>query len=224
MSATQLIEVAGERLVLDAARAVYWPRARTLLVADVHLGKAQVFRRAGIPIPQGSTTSDLARLDAAIARHDVARVLVLGDLVHGASRTSDPWLAKVRAWRDAHAALEMRVVLGNHDRHFDPRETGFDVTRGALVEPPFAFAHHPVAHSGAYALAGHLHPGVELRELGSRARLPVFWFGRGVGVLPAFGRMTGLAMVEPAADDTIVAVVDTQLLPLRAAAFAAATR
>jgi DNA ligase-associated metallophosphoesterase len=224
VSATHLIEVAGERLVLDAARVVYWPRARTLLVADVHFGKAQVFRRAGIPIPQGSTSSDLARLDAAIARHDVARVLVLGDLVHGAARADDLWLARVRAWRAAHAAVEMRVVPGNHDRHFDPRETGFDITRGVLVERPFAFAHHPAACPDAYVLAGHLHPGLELRELGARARLPVFWFGRDVGVLPAFGRMTGLAMVEPDAGDRIVAVVDTELLPLRAAAFAAASR
>ena len=151
-------------------------------------------------------------------------MLVLGDLVHGASHAADPWLAKVRAWREAHASIEMCVVPGNHDRHFDPRETGFEVARGALLEPPFAFAHHPVAHRGAYALSGHLHPGVELRELGTRARLPVFWFGREVGVLPAFGRMTGLAMVEPAPEDRLVAVVDAQLLPLRAAAFAAATR
>jgi len=36
-------DVAGERLVLLAERAAYWERARTLLVADPHFGKAAAF-------------------------------------------------------------------------------------------------------------------------------------------------------------------------------------
>jgi len=56
------------------------------------------------------------------------------------------------------------------------------------------------------------------RELGARARLPVFWLRCELGVLPAFGRMTGLAMIDPVAADRIVAVVGDELLALRAAA------
>ena len=33
----------GERVVLHAGRALEWPRARTLFVADMHLGKAAAF-------------------------------------------------------------------------------------------------------------------------------------------------------------------------------------
>ena len=40
-----------------------------------------------------------------------------------------------------------------------------------------------------------------MRDLGARERLPVFWFGPDAGVLPAFGRMTGLAMIKPAPSD-----------------------
>ncbi|HVF34493.1 MAG TPA: DEAD/DEAH box helicase, partial [Candidatus Saccharimonadia bacterium] len=113
MTGTLAYELAGERVVLDAARALYWPRTGTLFVADVHFGKAQLFRRAGIPIPRGSTSSDLARLDALIARHEPRRLVVLGDLVHGPSSLADEWLARVRAWRASHRAIGMLVVRGN---------------------------------------------------------------------------------------------------------------
>ena len=220
MSGTLDYTLAGEAVVLDAARALYWPRARTLFVADVHFGKAQVFRRAGIPIPSGSTSGDLARLDALLARHGAHRLVVLGDLVHGPSSVDDAWLARVREWRARHRDIAMLAVRGNHDRHFDPRETGFEACDEPLLEPPFAFAHHPRTWPGHYGLSGHLHPGVELRELGARERLPVFWLRTDSGVLPAFGRMTGLAMIAPSAHDALVAVVGDALLPLRAAAFA----
>ena len=50
------INVASERLWLLPDRAAYWPRTKTLLIADAHLGKAAAFRRAGIPVPSGTPT------------------------------------------------------------------------------------------------------------------------------------------------------------------------
>lgn len=220
MSGLQPIALAGEPVVLDAARALYWPRMRTLLVADVHFGKAQLFRRAGIPIPRGTTSGDLARLDALIARHEPARLLVLGDLVHGAGLVDDAWVTEVRKWRARHATRAIEVVAGNHDRHFDARDAGFALAGAVVHEGPFALAHAPRPIADRYVLSGHLHPGVELREAGMRGRLPVFWFGAHVGVLPAFGRMTGLAMITPARDDTLIAIAGDGLVPLPARAFA----
>jgi hypothetical protein len=49
-------------VVLVGARALYWPARRALLIADLHLGKADVFRRAGIALPSGGTGEDLQRL------------------------------------------------------------------------------------------------------------------------------------------------------------------
>ena len=76
------LDIAGERLILRADRSVYWPRTATLFVADTHFGKAGVFRRHGMGLPQGTTDADLARLGAAIAATEAARVVVLGDFVH----------------------------------------------------------------------------------------------------------------------------------------------
>jgi DNA ligase-associated metallophosphoesterase len=212
------IEIAGEAMLLDAGRALVWPRMRTVIVADVHFGKAHVLRRAGVALPRGSTSGDLARLDALVEKHRPERLLVLGDVVHGPAVAEAEWLSRVREWRAKHAALDVTVVRGNHDRHYDPAQLGFAVT-GTLVEGPFVFAHDPKRVPGHYVLAGHVHPGVVLTDGGERIRLPVFWLQRDVGVLPAFGVLTGIFAVEPEAEDRLIACARDALVPLNPRAF-----
>ena len=77
-------EVAGESLVLLPERAAYWPAQKTLLVADFHLGKAASFRRAGIPLPPGTTSENVGRLGHALDRMKAKRVVFLGDFLHSA--------------------------------------------------------------------------------------------------------------------------------------------
>ena len=38
---------------------LFWPLARTLFIADVHLGKAASFRAAGVPLPSGHSSRDI---------------------------------------------------------------------------------------------------------------------------------------------------------------------
>ena len=45
-----VVTLAGETVELLAGRALHWPRARAVFVADVHLGKAAAFRAGGVPI------------------------------------------------------------------------------------------------------------------------------------------------------------------------------
>src|SRR6478752_4291038 len=69
----------GEQVTLHAERALFWPRGRTLFVADVHLGKAAAFRAGGVPLPRGATASDLARLTRLVTTTGATRVVILGD-------------------------------------------------------------------------------------------------------------------------------------------------
>lgn len=216
------IAVAGETLRLDAGRALYWERERLLVVADVHLGKGSVLRRAGVAVPSGSTQTDLQRLDALIDQHRAQRLLVLGDLFHGALAADEDWHAQVDAFRERHAGLAIDVVRGNHDRidgvparwrlHWHPT---------SLAIGPFRFVHDladaaaegPDAAAG-HAIGGHVHPVFVLRHGRERLRLPVFRFGRRHSLLPAFGSFTGGYEIRPARDDRLIAIVADGLMPL----------
>ena len=207
----------GEHVELHAERALHWPRMRTLFVADVHLGKAAAFRAGGVPVPRGATQSDLARLTRLVARTGAGRVVILGDFFHARAGRVRALDASFVAWREQHAALEVTLVRGNHDRHAGDPPAHWNIACGAdpHVLPPFIGVHHPVAPPSGYALCGHVHPGVWIHGAGGEsARLPCFVLGARRAILPAFGRLTGLAAIQPAADDTIVAIAGTKLFAL----------
>jgi DNA ligase-associated metallophosphoesterase len=204
--------IAGETVTLLPEAALYWERTATLFVADVHLGKTDAFRRAGIPLPSGTTHTDLSRLMQMIEAHTVRRVIVLGDLLHAYGALSAGVLASFAAWRARHELLELMLVRGNHDRATGdpPREWGFTVVDPGYVIEPFVLHHEPpTGVSGYFALCGHLHPGALLHGQGKQRMVrPCFWMRPGCAVLPAFGSFTGCAPVEPSAGDGVYVIAD----------------
>ncbi len=183
-------EVAGEVLHFHADRALFWPSRQRLLIADLHLGKGDVMRAAGIAIPTGGTDHDLARLDGLLRRTRAGELWILGDFLHG--RRS---LAVEHAWRElvaSHPGLKVSVVGGNHDRFLDPDAVQLALLPEDVREGPFRFRHHPRSASDDsrdHVLCGHLHPVVKLPGL--PGRYPAFVLTRGEVMLPAFSAFTG---------------------------------
>ena len=195
-------ELAGERVLLLASRALFWPRERRLFLSDLHLGKADVFRRAGIGLPRGGTMDDLRRLSDAIALTDAASVWILGDVVHGAVHDS-AWRADWWRWREAHRHVHVAALSGNHDRALAGAELGVELLGEAHDSGPFALRHEPAVVEGLHVLSGHLHPCVAVPGLGGR-RWPVFWLQPATTVLPAFSEFTGGCHVDAAQADGLV--------------------
>ena len=207
--------VAGEHVQLLAERALYWPSRRTLFVADYHLGKAASFRKAGIPLPAGTTSENVDRLERVIAAMGAERVVFLGDFLHSAAGRAPRTLERFALWRDRRRDLELTLVRGNHDARAGdpPAEWGMRTIDAGERLGPFALIHEPQPVRGAYALAGHIHPAVRLHAAGDDSlRLPCFWFGRHCGVLPAFGTFTGSAVVFPRRGDQVFVIADDEVL------------
>lgn len=217
---TTTISVGGQPLWLLPERAAFLPETSTLLIADAHIGKALSFRKLGVPVPHGTTAETLAVLSALVDRWAAKRIVFLGDFLHSARSHGPTTMDTVARWREAHAALDLTLVRGNHDDHAGdpPAHLGIRAVDEPLMLGELALCHHPVARMPAYVLAGHLHPGV---GMGGRAndhlRLPCFWFGPNVGVLPAFGTFTGLHTIRAAADDRVFAATEGRVIELAAA-------
>jgi DNA ligase-associated metallophosphoesterase len=212
-----LADVAGERLVLLPECAAYWERTRTLLVADTHFGKAATFRAAGIPVPRGTTTAALERLDAALAHTAATRIVFLGDFLHAREGREPETTRVVGEWRSRNAAIEMLLVRGNHDvRAGDPGpEINITCVDGPVIEAPFVFTHKPAVADDGYVICGHVHPGARLTGPGrERAWLPCFWFRRQMAVLPAFGEFTGLGDIAVEPGDRVWVVAEGAVVGL----------
>jgi DNA ligase-associated metallophosphoesterase len=222
---------ASADVVLLAGRAAFLPATQTLLVADLHLGKAATFRRAGMAVPEGSAQADLARLVRLVHDSRAARLLILGDLFHARAGCTPAVLAEFAAARSRFARTFVGLVIGNHDRALGrvPPELGIDSCVPALGEPPFRFVHDPAAapaepDRGAFTVAGHLHPRLAIAAPGGdRVAERCFVAEERLLLLPAFGSFTGGHRVEPAPgrrlwvarDDGVVEV--TRLANLAAA-------
>lgn len=218
MSADFRVEAEGEALVLLPERAFFWERTGTLIAADVHLGKAASFRAAAIPLPGGTTTGTLLRLSAALDRTGPRRLLLLGDFFHAKSGRASRTLATIADWRSRHPDLEIVLIRGNHDRGAGdpPAEWRFDCKDEPWIEPPFAFRHHPAEENGGYVFAGHIHPAISL--LGparQREKLPCFFFGGRLALLPSFGDFTGGASVRLRRGDRAYVVAGDEIVAVR---------
>lgn len=217
--ATRVLQVGGEVLRLLGSRALHWPAADALLVADLHLGKGEVFRRAGLPVPRGGTESDLARLSAAIAATGASRLLILGDVLHGPLHGSAGWRGDWQAFRERHPALRVEALTGNHDRALAAEggtgsaALGIQLRPGSCRERGLALGHAPEdLPAGVPGLCGHLHPAARVPGLG---RLPAFWWRAAPMqlVLPAFSAFTGRIAPRPEPGDRLYACAGHAVLP-----------
>lgn len=185
-----------------------------LVVADVHLGKVNHFRKNGIAVPSRADDRNVEILVTLIELARPERVLFLGDLFH--SRFNFGWEA-MKQITGYFNQISFELVLGNHDilANIHYEQSGIKVQRSGITEPPFIFTHHPLddVPPACYNIAGHVHPGVVLRSKGKQGvKIPCFYFSGHQAICPAFGVFTGLCAVQPRKTDRIFAVVNNEVI------------
>ncbi len=209
------VEIHGQLVHLLPERALFWPSEQTLFIADPHFGKTATFRAHAIPLPESGTSVELQRLSQAISRTNATQLVILGDFLHTARGREAAVLAAISNWRAQHLQLAITLVRGNHDRHAgDPLpEWSFAVCDGPWIGPVWVLNHEPIEPPVGYALAGHLHPAVQLvgkaRQL---LKLPCFWLQKQCAVLPAFGEFIDHGLIRPKLGDRIFVVTKAAVL------------
>lgn len=105
----------GQRLELLAAKALWDPRQELLLLADLHLGKAETFQSHGIALPSDGDAATLNALLALAHRWRPREVVVLGDLIHSRIGLTAELRQKLRALPQL-LGCPLRLIGGNHER------------------------------------------------------------------------------------------------------------
>ncbi len=190
------------------AKAILWPKENILLIADLHLGKINHFRKSGIPVPVDAEYENLDRLAYLLLNHKVDRVLVLGDLFH--STYNQVWRL-FKTFLTRFETIQFDLIMGNHDileeSHYDA--SNLTIYKYSLSLGPFYFTHHPESSAGVYNICGHVHPSVHLRGTARQGiRLPCFYFSKHQAILSAFGAFTGNGKIKGNKSDHIFAIAD----------------
>lgn len=206
----------GEILFLHPLKAMFWKKPKILLIADLHLGKATHFRKAGIPIPEQVHESDLDRINELLQHYQPERIVFLGDLFH--SEYNKAWLA-FRTFCNDVIGFSPDLVLGNHDILHIENYDFLNVHNEKLQIDPFVFSHEPLVDqdlNGCYNFCGHIHPSVRLSGSARQSlRVPCFYFGENHGILPAFGNFTGTAKLRKTSlKDHFYAIANQKIIRL----------
>ena len=143
-----------ERLELLPEGALLLPERGLLLLADLHLGKAESFQAQGIPLPSDGDAATLNALLELVHRRRPAEVAVLGDLIHSRLGLTAELRAKLRALPEL-LGCPLRLIGGNHERG--------SWIEGLPQEPSQAcgslwLSHEPEPRQGFLNVCGHRHP------------------------------------------------------------------
>lgn len=189
------IQLAGEEFLLLPQRAIYRPALRQLILSDLHLGKASHFRKQGIALPVNSYLKDFEKLIYLLNAWQPVSVLFLGDLFH--STYNREWL-RFKSLLMEYPQIQFVLVEGNHDIL---NATDYDIPNlyktTYITENNFLFSHHPLDQEVKINFCGHLHPGIQLRGTARQSlTFPCFSFNGAQFILPAFGELTGLSILD----------------------------
>lgn len=215
MTSLVAYSINNENFTLSAERVLFWEKEKTLVIADMHLGKTGHFRKSGIPVPQRIYMEDLQRLFTQILYFKAEQLLIVGDLTHS---NSNKELEIFRKWRSDVAALNIRLVKGNHDILDEQwyHDAGIITTHDPLLVGKFLFVHDITScelPSVNYIFSGHLHPGISVKGIARQSlRFPCFYFSNHYCVLPAFSRFTGTSSIAPKKGEHVFALVEKKII------------
>lgn len=183
------VEVNGEELVLDSSGALWWPRERMLVFADMHFEKGSFYAFSGQMLPPYDTRTTLRRVGATFDLYKPALAMALGDSFHDRdahNRLDDFERAQLA---DLGKRADWIWISGNHDPALPQWLSGRiaeEVAIGNLV-----FRHEPSDYTGRGEIAGHLHPCKTVNRRGQSLRRRCFASDGLRLVMPSFGAYTG---------------------------------
>jgi DNA ligase-associated metallophosphoesterase len=222
--------IKDEHFILSSERTLFWESERTLIVADLHVGKTGHFRKSGINIPQSIYKDDLHRLLAQILFFKAERLIVAGDLSHSAANLE---MDLFRKWRKDFSSLDVHLAKGNHDILDNKwyEEADIHVHNDPFVINQFSFVHDITKPLSArdspdsyrdrddkeqFYFSGHVHPCVVISGKAKQSlRFPCFYFNKRYSILPAFSHFTGGYRIDANKGDNVFAIVEKELMPIK---------
>jgi metallophosphoesterase superfamily enzyme len=163
--------------------AVHRPTA-TAVIADPHFGYDRVRRRSGEAIPQRDVAEALRPLQNVLARHELARLVIAGDLLEsarGRALTQDV-LEELVEWLRLAGTELIGVVPGNHDHGLEKAAPQLPLCPDGMQLGEWRVIHGDGALPSGSVVLGHFHPWLRW----GRISTPCYLVGEESIVLPAY--------------------------------------
>jgi DNA ligase-associated metallophosphoesterase len=191
---------------------LYWPIHKTLMIADVHFGKVNHFRKHGSALPTQVGLQNFRKLDKVVNALNPEHIIFMGDLFH--SVQNEDW-NRFKKWVKQQRA-KLTLIVGNHDviPMYMFENLGMQVATSMDIGCLY-LSHHPEEKEGFWNICGHLHPGYRLRGEGrQQLKLSCFYKKQHQLILPAFGAFTGRFLIEPEQGEEVYVLAEDEVFPV----------
>lgn len=208
------LDIAGEALELHPDCVVYWADRDSLLLSDLHIGKAGHFRRSGIPLPENVIAGNLKKLRKILNHYTPQTVYFLGDLFH--SKYNPDWEA-FGQFISHYTEIKFVLIMGNHDimSEYQYQKFNIELVEEQLELGPFVLSHEPLEKLDGTKINiyGHIHPGIRLKGHGRQSlRLACFFWRANHFILPAFGAFTGTHTLQAKKGDQVFVIAEGEVI------------
>jgi len=206
------INLQNIEVTLLPEHAVWLPKTKTLIAADIHLGKSATFRTRGIPVPEGDTETDLATLSRLITTHRPTQLIIAGDLIHAHDGMTKHTLELLETWLE-NSPIPVTLTEGNHDQKSNLTKFKIEILPHIEIEG-LRITHHPKdLPANRAGIAGHIHPAFHLKDShGPAMKLKGFHLRHPHHlILPAFSQFTGTHKITPEPNDRFFSVTQNHL-------------
>jgi DNA ligase-associated metallophosphoesterase len=212
------IQVANQNIELLPEKALIWHAEHLLALSDVHLGKADSYQAAGVPIPSGSHRDDLERISQLIHKYQIKKVVILGDWIHNRFSLSEIVLRDLHEFFTVLSGVHWTLLLGNHEKgvHDLMHDLPFHLVEEEIQMGPFLMTHgHKNPSSELFQIRGHIHPQVRVSTGPLSLRMPCFVLEKNSLTIPAFGSLTGGFLVRRQASNRIFAIGGKEIFEVK---------
>ncbi|MFN4233304.1 MAG: ligase-associated DNA damage response endonuclease PdeM [Bacteroidia bacterium] len=205
------IKIDTRNFLLLSEKAIFWEDKKILIVSDLHLGKTSHFRKHGIAIPNRAAIKDLQKLNELILKYNPESIIFLGDLFH--SDYNNEWEIFI-SFRKHYSAIHFILIKGNHDI-INPHlySENYISVHDSLYVDDILFSHEKSKKKHfRFQFYGHTHPGIKIKSKGKLAiKLPCFAQHKYTLLMPAFGELTGLYLIDKKDFDKIYAIAEGKI-------------
>jgi uncharacterized protein len=174
-----------------------------------------------VPVPSGTTDSNLKKLSLLIEQLKATKVYVLGDLLHAVAAQDLSVVQAMQKWREQHSNVPIVLIKGNHDQNAGEPAAELNIQ---VVLEPYSVQGFNLLHSFKddtttptqplnFSFSGHVHPVVVISGKGrDRLRIPCFVVSQNHILLPAFGEFTGGFEVQSNKKNSLYAVTNNAVI------------
>ena len=182
----------GSEVSFHKTGVVFIKKSKTLLVADLHLGKGASLNFDGNLVPTYDIKETIDKLMYALARFHPSKIIALGDSFHDKNSIINLDNESLNLIRNITDNYEVFWIYGNHDKNIKCKNKIGGNFFHTYSEDNFSFIHEkknkPNKH---FEFSGHFHPKTILKINNSKFSYKCFVLGKKFCILPSFGLFTG---------------------------------